>query len=1319
MAGTITLRAYLDELDTMLENDSPTEVVSHCRYILQHHPQNLETYRLLGKAFLQKAEHEALPEHYSEAAAMFQRVLSVQPGDYIAHLGLSEIREQEGAIRQAIWHMERAYEQMPGNAALQDALRQLYIKRDGEDNAPQKIQLTRGALARQYIKGQLYDQALIELRKAVEQTPERMDLQVLLSETLWDSQHHIEAGEIAFQILKELPYCLPAHRILAQLWLEHDRPADARPFLEQLEALDPYLALHVAQPAAEDAQVALVERLDYSTEAAAALQETPDWVQDLGDLGSGDVFSAPPAEEPAASPPTPSTPPDRIDTEAIFGDGTPDWMSDLDASAEEQGALDWQAGGEVPTGEPEAVTADWLSDEPAPESEEEPPEEGQIPDWFSEVVSTEPEAVEDEAAPVDADWLAAKDESEQAVEQVPAESLDWEQDIADVPAETPDWLADAAELPEEPEAAFDAMEWSEPEDDTPAEAEPAQAPDWLADVSEEAPEELEPPREEPEIAAEGPDWLEGDIDQADIDSLMGEQAGEIPDFPPDFQDEEPAESDELSSGFTDLLHGIDQAEAQSEFEAKLDSVEPEQPDWLSSAEEAEPALPAEPAVEDAEEQPEEDAVSDEDLETLRQASMPPPDMDLDAFFAAAQGEEEPEPVQPEPTTPDEREQAPDWMTEPEYDFFAPPADEDEELELGQTPFATHPLDEEREQPEDAAAAEPAEPAVEPEAAPDELFAEQADMAEPPKALGWLGEQEQAEEAEAALDWLGAAEDAPAADDVSEDAGDALDWVNAPEEAEGGDWLASFAKPSPEAEESFEAAPPPPVEEAAPAPSEDEWLAEMPDFELEAVEEEASPEEIAEGFEALEDDDFFAAAPSEQATAEPPQPVEEETEDEDEQASGTNLLKRMQSAEVEESQSPEWLADMEPVAAEETPQTEDEFIDQPYDPFESGSAEQVPEYATAKETGILQPDEQPAWMTAFTGEEMPPEEEVEEEAFAAAEFDTGWDEFPHEEPEPVADEPPSITDSFEDLDLRDWEDEEELLEPQDMEPVGAEDEDEAEDEEGMPEWLVAITSSESDKLEEDFLSDLEAYSPSAEETGVLQPGTSPDWLTEVGEPPAAAEEMDMFPEATTEDDEFLAEFDLTGLEDDMPEADDLFADLQAAADEQPPEPEDVDLEQDILAPEEAAIDAADDLLAELEQAAAAPPDDFFAAPEEQPAKEVEDIELFDEFEAEREEIERLADSTMEMEAAVAQADDLAHTSETTSAPMEESDVIDWAEDDLDEIDADDFSFDDVAPAWLRQPTENEESGASASAGTDETSDTPEWLRNVFEDDEPSD
>src|SRR5678815_316587 len=102
MART-TLRAYLDELESLMETEALDEVIGHCRHILQHFPKNVETYRILGRALLEKTR-------FAEAGDVFQRVLSAYPSDFVAHLGMSNVSEEMGQIPAAAWHLERAFE---------------------------------------------------------------------------------------------------------------------------------------------------------------------------------------------------------------------------------------------------------------------------------------------------------------------------------------------------------------------------------------------------------------------------------------------------------------------------------------------------------------------------------------------------------------------------------------------------------------------------------------------------------------------------------------------------------------------------------------------------------------------------------------------------------------------------------------------------------------------------------------------------------------------------------------------------------------------------------------------------------------------------------------------------------------------------------------------------------------------------------------------------------------------------------------------------------------------------------------------------------
>src|SRR3972149_6856224 len=168
----IALRVYLEEIDGMIDGNRVDEAIAHLKHILGIYPKNLEAYRLLAKALLEKNRH-------LDAADVFQRVLSSVPDDFISHIGMAVVREDEGSLDAAIRHMERAYEVQPSNGPVQEELRRLYGKRDGAE--PPRLRLSRAALARMYEKGDLYPQAIAELRAALSEDPERLDLKVMLA----------------------------------------------------------------------------------------------------------------------------------------------------------------------------------------------------------------------------------------------------------------------------------------------------------------------------------------------------------------------------------------------------------------------------------------------------------------------------------------------------------------------------------------------------------------------------------------------------------------------------------------------------------------------------------------------------------------------------------------------------------------------------------------------------------------------------------------------------------------------------------------------------------------------------------------------------------------------------------------------------------------------------------------------------------------------------------------------------------------------------------------------------------------------------------
>ena len=154
----ISLRGYNREIENLINSGRTDEAITHCIFILKFFPKCIDTYRLMGKAYLEA-------QRYGEATDILSRVLSVLPDDFVSQIGMSIIREDEGNLDAAIFHMERAFEVKPSNSAIQEELRRLYGRRDGIE--PPRVRLTRGALVRMYTRGELYPQAIAEIHAAL------------------------------------------------------------------------------------------------------------------------------------------------------------------------------------------------------------------------------------------------------------------------------------------------------------------------------------------------------------------------------------------------------------------------------------------------------------------------------------------------------------------------------------------------------------------------------------------------------------------------------------------------------------------------------------------------------------------------------------------------------------------------------------------------------------------------------------------------------------------------------------------------------------------------------------------------------------------------------------------------------------------------------------------------------------------------------------------------------------------------------------------------------------------------------------------------
>ncbi|MEW5829067.1 MAG: tetratricopeptide repeat protein [Chloroflexota bacterium] len=588
----VSLRSYNRDIEALIENEQVAEAVAHCQHILKTFPKHLETYRLLGKAYLEA-------RRYADAADIFQRVLMAVPDDFVSHVGMSIIRDDEKKLEEAIWHMERAFEAQPSNAAVQGELRRLYGRRDGME--PPKVRMTRGALAHMYVQGQLFSQAIAEIRAVLADDPQRVDMQALLAKAYFFGGHRAETIELCTTLLKKYPYSFEANRIMVEILPSTGRAESTQVYRHRVNQLDPYAAFATGSTfelaAVPDAAINL-ERLEYEPGQAEPLESG--WASSLGINLESERPETPPAWLTASSY-------DEEEKPAALPEATPNTSEDIPDFLREAG---WTpATGEFKEGPME------LGGE-GEESEGAELTPADIPDWLQSMAPEESEP--EETAQADLEFLST------ARPAAPSEDIpDWLKNVAPVEATepamrntpdedaTPDWL-NLGEEPS-PEAAAEPG----PDSGIPAQGVPPaggvgegalEIPDWLGDLSAAEPGESAEAQEPAEAAADLPDWM-----------------GEMPAIEQAVTPEEPAapggiaglgtsaEEQDAALAWLESLaakQGANEEELLVKPEERLDSA----PEWVdkfqAAAGEPAPEAEAEPEQPEAAEAPAEAAIPD-------------------------------------------------------------------------------------------------------------------------------------------------------------------------------------------------------------------------------------------------------------------------------------------------------------------------------------------------------------------------------------------------------------------------------------------------------------------------------------------------------------------------------------------------------------------------------------------------------------------------------------------------------------------------------------------------------------------------------------
>ncbi len=677
----ISLRSYTREIENMIERGQTAEAIGHCKHILKTFPKHLETYRLLGKAFLES-------QRYTEAADVLERVLAAIPDDYIAHLGMSIIREDEGNLDAAIWHMERVFEVQPANTAFQTELRRLYGRRDGIE--PPKIRLTRGALVRMYAKGDLFPQATAEIRAALAEDPKRVDLEAILASVYYQAGRKVEATEICSRLVAKAPFNYEANRILADILPATSRAEDARIYQSRLQAMDPYAA-YISSDSPLSADVSddavLIERIDWlpptETENQPAWaqsiglawdetppQTEPDWMNVAKESDATPLASS--HFQPTEHPQTVNQPENQL-PDFLSGAGWTTSSEDLTAVPDTQIYADEQTPSESPSGDElaEADIPDWLAAMAPPTVQETTIEDSSRSEWLANILppqeSDSPVIEPDQTVTgSDTDWLAglgAVNVPEDAQKLTDDSTPEWLSALgADTSAETaqpaeaatPDWLAAlGAETPAEAKPVQPSEE-STPEwlaalgSETAAEAEPAQpaeeaTPDWLAALGAETPAEAKPVQPSEEAT---PEWLAalGAETPAEAEPVQASDEA-TPEWLAALGAETPAEAEPVQPSEEATPEWLAALGAETSAEAEpAQAVDEATPEWLSELITEEPQTSITPLKEIESEIIGPQAIEsmfDSDLpapiepmpEPTLESTLPPSNTDIDSALA--------------------------------------------------------------------------------------------------------------------------------------------------------------------------------------------------------------------------------------------------------------------------------------------------------------------------------------------------------------------------------------------------------------------------------------------------------------------------------------------------------------------------------------------------------------------------------------------------------------------------------------------------------------------------------------------------------------
>ncbi len=205
--------------------------LAQCQETQTQYPRALSVQRVLGETYLSLRKPR-------EALAALERVLAGDPEDARALCARALVYQMHGDSQAALQWYRRACDVRPEDQVLRSTYSEL-ANRLGQA----AYQPTRVGLARLYLRNDLNAHALREWESLAQETPDLLEVQVGLAETLWRVERPDEAQALCERILANAPTCLKTLLLLAAIHYDAGRDDEALRLALRARDLDPELRI--------------------------------------------------------------------------------------------------------------------------------------------------------------------------------------------------------------------------------------------------------------------------------------------------------------------------------------------------------------------------------------------------------------------------------------------------------------------------------------------------------------------------------------------------------------------------------------------------------------------------------------------------------------------------------------------------------------------------------------------------------------------------------------------------------------------------------------------------------------------------------------------------------------------------------------------------------------------------------------------------------------------------------------------------------------------------------------------------------------------